>query len=237
MEKSALIIGANGGIGLALTKNLIERGYRVLASYRDEDRSKELLSLQADNLRTMKLDPLDEDSYSDSVILKEKFDLVINTIGILEGGKFYPEKSLRDINISQMQETFMANAFITPLLAKVIKPNLKKEAKFVAISAKVGSIEDNKMGGWYSYRASKAALNMFLKNISIEFGRGTKNLCVLAIHPGTTRTNLSKNFLKNTPYIVHPPEDCAENILNVILAKSKEDNGKFFSWDDKEIPW
>ena len=107
----------------------------------------------------------------------------------------------------------------------------------VTISAKVGSISDNKLGGWYGYRASKSALNMFIKNISIEYKNRKAPCIALAIHPGTTDTELSKPFIARSKLTIHTPEQTAENILNVIDSKRLEDSGKFLSWDGTEIAW
>jgi NAD(P)-dependent dehydrogenase (short-subunit alcohol dehydrogenase family) len=108
---------------------------------------------------------------------------------------------------------------------------------FATISAKVGSISDNRLGGWYAYRASKAALNMFIKNIAIEFARNKKKIILLSLHPGTTKTELSEPFTKNTKYQLHTPIETAKNLLSVIENKTLDDSGKFFSWDGEELPW
>jgi NAD(P)-dependent dehydrogenase (short-subunit alcohol dehydrogenase family) len=128
---------------------------------------------------------------------------------------------------------------ITPLLAKHFFELLKhkKPSVFAAISAKVGSIQDNQMGGWYGYRASKAALNMFLKNIALEFERRNAKTLVLALHPGTTVTELSKPFIAKTKYTLHTPEQTADNLLAVINEQDISSNKRFLSWDQTELPW
>lgn len=237
MRKTALVLGGNGGIGLALVKNLLEKDYKVISTYRDFRSSKQLNCLDHINHAPVKLDPFKCDDYASSGILDYRYTMVINTIGVLEVAGHRPEKSLKDISFDQMQKTFLINSFLTPFIGKMLKNNFEKESKFVVLSAKVGSIGDNQIGGWYSYRASKSALNMFLKTMSIEFSRGHNKVCVLAIHPGTTETSLSKNYIKNTSLKIHSSEKAAENILNVISSKTESDSGKFFSWDNKELPW
>lgn len=237
MKKNALIISGNGGIGLALVKKLLQENFSVVATYRSEKKSKDLISLKNENLKLKECDPLKED---DLIKLKKqcpKLDLLINCVGTLEFDGYTPEKSLRDIDLKQLEKYFLINNFLTPLIGKVFREHFNKNSKFVVLSAKVGSIEDNRLGGWYGYRASKAALNMFLKNIHIEFKRSRKDICVLSIHPGTTETNLSQNFLENFNLKVHKPHESANNIYNVIYSKGLSESGKFFSWDGEELPW
>ncbi len=125
------------------------------------------------------------------------------------------------------------------MLAKYLFPFLKNSspAVFASLSARVGSIRDNRSGGWYSYRASKSAHNMMLKNIALEFDRFRCNTLALALHPGTTKTKLSKPFLRNSRYTLHSPEQAASNLLDVILGKSLDCNGSFFDWEGKQIDW
>lgn len=241
----ALILGAGHGIGLALVKELLnQENIRVYATYRNQDKAKDLLELsnKNDNLKIERLDPLDEIKLDEfiEVIQSETqcLDIVINSIGTLHE-EYQPERSLKDINVKQLQHYFTVNSIITPIIAQKVQPLLSKEtiSIFTTISAKVGSIEDNKIGGWYGYRASKAALNMFLKNISIEFNRKRLKSIVLSIHPGTTITDLSKPFIANTKYQLHTPEDTAQNILKVLEDKTLESNGNFYSWDGESITW
>ncbi|MDX1321189.1 MAG: SDR family NAD(P)-dependent oxidoreductase, partial [Oceanospirillum sp.] len=128
----------------------------------------------------------------------------------------------------------------TLLLAQHFSSALKKSTRgiFAAVSAKVGSIEDNRLGGWYSYRASKAALNMALKTLSIEWQRSHKQLCVAALHPGTTDTGLSEPFQKNVPEgKLFTPEQTGHYLLNVLEQLTPEQTGSFFSWNGETLPW
>ena len=114
----------------------------------------------------------------------------------------------------------------------------KGKAAFTAISARVGSIADNRLGGWYAYRASKAAQNMFTKNLAIELGRRAKNLCVLALHPGTVDTGLSAPFQKNVPEEkLFSVERAAGQLLAIVRRATPAETGRFYAWDGAEIPW
>ncbi|SMF08164.1 SDR family NAD(P)-dependent oxidoreductase [Pseudobacteriovorax antillogorgiicola] len=245
---STLIIGAGHGIGLSLVESLLDRApeARIFASYRDATRSNKLMALAkqfSSRLKTYQWDPNSENNYKSFAEKIEAetqhIDLLINSIGFLHNSEFKPEKSLRDVNMDQLMESFRVNSVVTPLLARYFFHLLRHDQQscFASISAKVGSIEDNQLGGWYGYRASKAALNMFLKNISLEFKRRNCNTSVLSIHPGTTITELSEPFIARTKLKLHKPEETATNILNVIDREAATGSGKFFSWDGKELPW
>lgn len=246
-SKNALIIGGGHGIGLALVRQLLEISpeYKVVATYRVSANAMELVKLHQDypeQLRIFMIDPTSQTAVSDlSIDLSdsEKFDLIINSVGLLHSDNLSPEKSIRSFSTDLFMEVMKVNTVVTPLVAKYFEKLLRRDcaSALVSISAKVGSIQDNKMGGWHSYRASKAALNMLVKNISIEFAQKRNNCIVLALHPGTTDTNLSKPFTTNTSYKVHTPEETAKNILKVINHREISDSGKFLSWDGSEIEW
>lgn len=231
---NCLIIGAGHGIGFAIVENLMKsKSCNIQATYRDS--AKNMLSqIEHERIITYQCDPTNEAELTKVSKNLEKVDLLINCVGIL-GPQGKPEKSLRDIDISKLEETFRVNSFVTPLIAKVFKSKLNESASFVTLSAMVGSISDNHLGGWYGYRASKAALNMFIKTISIELGRLNKGYKVLAIHPGTTETDLSKNFLSGVKHKVWSPKGSAENILKVI--EDNKANGQFYNWNGEIIPW
>ena len=134
---------------------------------------------------------------------------------------------------------FKVNAVGFPLLAKHLKGKLEKDGstKIIAISAKVGSIDDNELGGWYGYRASKTALNMFVRNTAIELKRNNYDSSVYAINSGTTATDLSSGYLKNTKLKVHTTQETAANVLSVVNGLSHEDSGNFYSWDGTRLPF
>jgi NAD(P)-dependent dehydrogenase (short-subunit alcohol dehydrogenase family) len=170
---------------------------------------------------------------------KKNWDLIINCIGQLDGDFGGPEKSLNQINPLKLQQDFLVNACVTPLWLKYLRRQFPRDglSAFITLSARVGSIHDNQLGGWYGYRASKAALNMLIKTASIELKRSKIPCMLIAYHPGTTRTKLSENYLNNTPYTVHSPLECANNLLNQLENWQLEDSGHFYDWKGELIPW
>ena len=163
-------------------------------------------------------------------------DLCINTIGFLHNEQYQPEKSLRDINVDQLVHSFKVNTIITPLILKHLKNKFTDSSAYLVLGAKVGSIADNQMGGWYGYRASKTALNMILKNISIEFKRSKKGIRVLCFHPGTTETELSKPFLAGIKHKVWEVQEASDNLIKLI-EKVYPENELFYFWDGEVLPW
>lgn len=243
--KKVIIIGAGHGIGLALAQELSEDSTReVYCTYRNFSKASGLMELAEtrSNVKPTDCDPLDENqlqTLKSNLAENGKYQLIINTVGVLHSYNFGPEKSLRSINLENMEYIFKVNTLATPLLAKNLSSLIDKETTgaFVSLSAKLGSISDNELGGWYSYRASKAALNMFMKSISVEFKRMKLPTVVLSIHPGTTRTELTKPFIDNVKHKIWEPSESAKNILNVLEGKTIKDSGLFKNWDDSTLPW
>jgi len=164
------------------------------------------------------------------------FQLIINTIGILHSSDWMPEKKLDDLNAEQLMELMKINA-IGPALtirhfSRLLDP---QNSIMVTLSAKVGSIEDNRLGGWYSYRASKAALNMLIKTASIEWARTKPNTALISMHPGTVNSGLSKPF--RGEQIGRPAHDAAADMFRVIESLKKEDSGSFISYSGERLPW
>ena len=233
----AVVIGATGGIGhevvrqLAANKNA-EKVYAVSRSGKDFDK---------DNITSLKADVTDEESLKKAAAqIKEegKVQLVFVATGILHGKNLQPEKALKDLGMQQMDEIFKVNTFGPALVAKHFTPLLDGETQsvFAAISARVGSISDNRLGGWYSYRASKTALNMLLKGISIELGRTNKKAVVLGLHPGTVDTGLSEPFQKNVPEgKLFTPEYSAGKLLEVINSADKNSSGRVYDYAGEEV--
>lgn len=165
-------------------------------------------------------------------------DLVIVANGILHDGPLMPEKSLRDLSAENFQRLFEVNTIAPALITKYFVPKLNKEQPsiFAALSARVGSISDNELGGWYAYRASKAALNMIIKNTSIEIARKNKQAIIVGLHPGTVESNLSKPFQGNVAEgKLFTPEYSAGKLLEVLERLTPEQTGKCIGWDGKEI--
>ena len=169
-----------------------------------------------------------------------RLDWVIVAAGVLHGDDLAPEKSLRELSASSFEQNFLANTIGPALVAKHFLPRLHrdKRAVFAALSARVGSIADNRLGGWYAYRASKAALNMFVKTASIEIGRRQPHALVVALHPGTVASKLSAPFQARVPKdkLFHA-DYAAQRLVEVLQGLTPQDSGKVFAWDGKEIPY
>ncbi len=169
-----------------------------------------------------------------------RLDRLVNVAGILHEGALGPEKKLADIDPAHLHRVFAVNAFGPLLVAKHFARFLVhgEPAVLANLSARVGSIGDDRLGGWYAYRASKAAQNMFTKNLSIELARHSKALAVIALHPGTVDTALSAPFTRRVPKEkLFDTERAARQLLAVIDGVTAEDTGRFFAWDGTEIPW
>ncbi|MDY6782995.1 MAG: SDR family NAD(P)-dependent oxidoreductase [Cyanobacteriota bacterium] len=248
-QLNTLIVGASGGIGGAFVRQLLADNSiaTVCATYRRRESASTLLTLEnqyPDKLTCFPLDTTQEEQIVE-VVQKlsasiEKLHLVINCVGILHEGELQPEKSLRQLNAEHLLRYFQVNSIGTALLAKHLLPLLRHGDRsiFAAISAKIGSIGDNRLGGWYGYRASKAALNMLLRTIAIEYRRKTPRTIVTALHPGTTDTQLSEPFQKNVPAEkLFSVERCATQLLAVIDGLEENQSGQFFSWDGQPLPW
>ena len=171
---------------------------------------------------------------------KKPLRLVINTSGFLHSNLIKPEKRLSHINRSNLVKNFSINAFAPILIAKSIEKFIRPELpfSFASLSARVGSIGDNRLGGWYSYRASKAAQNQFLKTLSIEWRRKFPLSIVSLLHPGTCDTKLSKPFQSTVPKNkLFTPSQSTEYLINIISEQKPSDSGKFLAWDSSVIPW
>jgi len=246
-QGTALIVGASQGIGLGFVRHLLadDRLHRVYATYRNPDTAAELFALQSSpRLTCLSLDATEEGEIAQRAAniqaQGDALDLVINCVGVLHEGDLQPEKGLRQIDAAKLLQYFQVNSIPTVLLAKHLQPLLKKSDRsvFATISAKVGSIEDNRLGGWYGYRASKAALNMLIKTITIEYSRKNPRTIAVALHPGTTDTRLSQPFQRNVPpEKLFPVERTVAQLMAVIEGLTEQDTGAFFSWDGGRLPW
>lgn len=242
--KAALIVGAGQGIGLGFVQQMLQtdRPQRIYATYRNPQ--SELLTLSDSRLQCLPMDITEEDQIA-AVVEKIRSEVkalhtVINCVGVLHDGTMQPEKSLRQINAEQLLRYFQVNSIGAVLLAKQVQPLLKHgdRAIFATISAKVGSIGDNQLGGWYGYRASKAALNMLMKNTAIEYKRTCPRAIVVTLHPGTTDTQLSQPFQRNVPpEKLFSVDRTVQQLLEVIDRLQESDSGEFFSWNGDRLPW
>ena len=180
-------------------------------------------------------------SFEDKIsLLKKPLRLVINTSGFLHSSHLKPEKRLAHVNRSNIIKNFSINSIAPILIAKSIEKFIRPELpfSFASLSARVGSIGDNRLGGWYSYRASKAAQNQFLKTLSIEWRRKFPLSIVSILHPGTCDTKLSKPFQSAVPKDkLFSPDQSTEYLINIISAQKPSDSGNFLAWDTSVIPW
>lgn len=192
----------------------------------------------AEKIEPVQLDLTSEDQVAQTIKELEHLDGVINTVGILHNDLHQPEKSIRRFKPEGLALSIERNLLPTMLLAKHSTPLLKKSpaGMFAAISAKVGSIEDNRLGGWYSYRASKAALNMTLKTLAIEWQFALPNCSVAALHPGTVASPLSEPFSKNAAHVMSP-EESAGHLKKILDDLSPKTSGRFWAWNGDELPW
>ncbi len=247
---TAVVQGSSRGIGLGLVRYLLdqERAGQIIACARDPESSSglaELVESHGPRLQTQRLDVTDAQQLKALADRLQEEDLrphlVLNVAGILHGDNgLAPEKRLEDLDFEQLQRVFAVNAFGPALLCRYLLPVMAGDGKAVlaALSARVGSIGDNRLGGWYAYRSSKAALNQFLKTASIEARRRFKNVVIAALHPGTTDTDLSRPFQANVPENkLFSTEYVAERLLSVIDQIDLDDSGGFFAWDGEAIPW
>ncbi|MEO0371980.1 MAG: SDR family NAD(P)-dependent oxidoreductase [Pseudomonadota bacterium] len=220
--ENALIIGASGGIGSALADALAGQGVQVTG-----------LSRRADDL-----DITDEVSVSNAMqALEGPYDLIFVATGGLEISGFGPEKTIKDVTAAAMLAQFKLNTMGPALILKHAQRLLPKDrrAVFAALSARVGSIGDNQLGGWYSYRTAKAALNQIVHGAAIELGRSHKQAICVALHPGTVATSLTQKYAGRHPTV--SPDEAALNLIHVMNGLTPADTGGFFDWQGKRIPW
>ena len=222
----ALVIGASGGIGQAFVQTL-----------QADPRCASVVTLSRQSAPRIDFD--DETSVADAATRLAgggKFHLIINAAGLLHSAAFMPEKKLADLSYAQLEATFRVNTFGPALVLRHFSPLLDGQRGVLAvISAKVGSIEDNRLGGWYSYRASKAALNMLLKTAAIEVKRSNPNAVLVSLHPGTVSTGLSRPF--KGAQIGRAALDAARDMLGVMDQVTPADTGSFFAYDGTRLPW
>ncbi|MFM8608944.1 MAG: SDR family NAD(P)-dependent oxidoreductase [Burkholderiaceae bacterium] len=225
----ALVIGAHGAIGAAL-----------VAQLRADARFGEVIALSRQSQPA--IDHADEASIGAAAQAVRaqtggaSFARIVVATGTLHGPQGMPEKRLAELNYASLEQVFRINTFGPALLLRHFAPMLDKQHGVMALlSAKVGSIGDNRLGGWYGYRASKAALNMLIRTASIELRRTHPGACVAALHPGTVKSALSRPFRGDE--IGVEPALAAQRLLQVIDGLGAEDNGGFFSWDGQVLPW
>lgn len=232
----AIVVGASGGIGNAFLHYLNENSdFDIISTY-----SRHQPENRIPSVNYQQLDITDESAVESFSKAIDDLGLFINAAGFLHTGQFSPEKSTRHINKDYFIESMTVNALPTLLFSRYLASKFrhKQPAVFATVSARVGSIEENYLGGWYSYRASKAALNQVLKTLSIEWRRNLPNVCVAALHPGTTDTALSQPFQKNVPEgQLFTADQSVSYMMTVIESLKPELSGRFWSFDGTELPW
>ena len=237
MVNNISILGGSGAIGSSFTLQLSFSYPNATINVFSRQLPEKMLPNVIYNI----INYQDETSIEESALVASKdkpIDMVIIATGILHEGKLMPEKSLKDLSAEKLQRLFEVNTIVPLLIAKHFLPKLSRETRsiFATLSARVGSISDNQLGGWYSYRASKAALNMIIKNIAIEISRFNKKAIIVGLHPGTVDSNLSKPFQRNVPYgKLFTPEYSTQKLLEVLTSLTSKQSGKCFAWDGKEI--
>ncbi|WP_395008355.1 SDR family NAD(P)-dependent oxidoreductase [Undibacterium sp.] len=222
----ACVIGASGAIGAAFVHAL-----------QNDPRCAQVIALHRNSVPAIDLsDEASIETAAAAIKSQGPFQLIIHAAGILHQQEFMPEKKLGDLNIAQMQTTFMVNTFGPAIVLRHFSKLLDRQrGVFALLSAKVGSIEDNRLGGWYSYRASKAALNMMIKTAAIEIKRTQPNAIVFAMHPGTVNSALSQPF--RGAEIGRPAEQAANEMLEVIDRLQLDDHAGFLSYKGEILPW
>ncbi|MDF0542289.1 SDR family NAD(P)-dependent oxidoreductase [Sphingobium sp. H39-3-25] len=231
-KASAVVIGASGGIGGAFEAALIEEGGFELVHGFARSRT-----------GAQYLDLLDEASVAAAAAHVAKGPaptLVIVATGLLHAGDRGPEKALRDLDPEWLAQLYAVNAIGPALVAKHFLPIMPRSGRtvFAALSARVGSIGDNRLGGWHGYRASKAALNMLVRNLAIEERRRNDRAIVVTLHPGTVDTALSRPFQQNVQDgRLFDPERAALQLLDVIEGLKVPDSGKHFDFEGEEVPF
>jgi NAD(P)-dependent dehydrogenase (short-subunit alcohol dehydrogenase family) len=222
----ALVIGASGGIGSAF-----------VAQLQSDTRCASVQGLHRQSLPPVDYD--DEHSIASAAAALQggpPLNLLLVATGVLHGPGFGPEKRLADLNYPSMEAVFRINVIGPTLVLRHFAPLLCKQRSLLAVlSAKVGSIEDNRLGGWTSYRASKAALNMVLKTAAIELRRSHAGAVLVALHPGTVKSALSRPFRGDE--IGQAPDAAATQMLAVLDGLTPEDSGCFVSYSGQRLPW
>lgn len=219
--EQVLVIGASGGIGSALCAALESKGFDVIRRSRSGDG----------------FDVTDEDSVARGLDGLGDLAGVIVASGALEIDGAEPEKTVKAISAKAMADQFALNAIGPALVLKHVPDLLRRDGRavFAVLSARVGSIGDNGIGGWISYRAAKAAVNQVMRTGAIELARTHPQAICVALHPGTVKTSFTEKYLGRHPAV--EPEEAAENLLRVIAGLTPEQSGQFFDWAGKEVPW
>lgn len=235
MKENIIIAGSSGAIGGEFTELYANNSNveKIIALSRKpiNTNHNKIQSVEIDYYNEATFKNLDEISQLDSI------SKIIIATGILHTDQIRPEKSIDSIAGEDMRKVFQVNVFGPILLVKKLLPLIKKSkgVKIVFLTARVGSISDNVLGGWHSYRSSKSALNMMIKNLAIELKRLNKEHVVIGIHPGTVKSHLSEPFLRHVKHDIFNPKESVDLMTQVISKVSQTDSGKCFDFSGKVI--
>ena len=235
MTKSVAVIGANGALGSTFIQKYLQDP-EVSTIYAFSRVKPDNL---ANNVIWSHIDYFHEDTIEAAAkSVEHKLDVIVVAIGILHTTTISPEKSLKELNMVNMQTVYAANTIAPALIAKHFLAHLATDRKaiFCVMSARVGSISDNMLGGWFSYRASKAALNMTIKNIAVEFCRFHKETVIVALHPGTVDSYLSEPYKgRIAPEKLFSPDFAVSKLLDVMANLKPQDSGWCYAYDGMKI--
>jgi NAD(P)-dependent dehydrogenase (short-subunit alcohol dehydrogenase family) len=223
----ALVIGSSGGIGKALATRLkVDRRFEMVATLSRTEDGLEITDERVVEAHARRL-----------ADMRSRFDLIINATGALVIEGRVPEKTIKAISADDMVRQFYVNAIGPALLLKHFHHLLPRQGRsvFASLSARVGSIGDNRLGGWISYRAAKAAQNQIVKTAALEIARTHPDAIVVALHPGTVATALSKPFVADRQ--TTPADEAARRLIEVIEHLQADATGRFFSHDGSVIEW
>jgi NAD(P)-dependent dehydrogenase (short-subunit alcohol dehydrogenase family) len=232
---TACVFGASGGIGAAITRQL-QDDPRVSVIHAG---ARSALT-GGPKIKTFRFDLTDETSIADAAASIGPVDLIIVATGFLHDSELKPEKSFRSQSPQSYARAFSLNATGPALIGKHFLPLLPRDrwCAFAAFSARVSSVRDNRLGGWHAYRASKAALNMIVRNFAIELARSHQGAIAVTLHPGTVDTMLSGPFQANiVPGKLFTPDFAAEKLLAIIFGLKAEQSGSLIAWDGQQIPF
>lgn len=225
----SVVIGSTGGLGRALVAELRSRGDAVIGLARTPSGDAPAIDIT---------DEASIATAADAVRTGGPISTVIMATGLLHGDRLGPEKKLDELNGSRLLRLFEVNAIGPALVAKHFLPLLPRRDRgvFAALSARVGSISDNRLGGWYGYRASKAALNMLIRTMAIEVARSRPNAVCVGLHPGTVDTPLSKPYQAGVPSgRLFTTSVSASHLVDVLEQLTPDQSGRCFAWDGREI--
>ena len=230
------IIGASGAIGKEFVNQYAQNSSNIIHAF-----SRSEVTFTSSNVKTHFIDIENETSIKDSVEIATKdkeLDIVIVATGMLHNNEIMPEKSLKELSSEKFHKLFSINTIAPAIIAKYYLPKLNKDNKslFAALSARVSSVSDNRLGGWYAYRSAKAGLNMVLKNAAIEIARTNKNAIIAGLHPGTVDSNLSKPFQSFVkPEKLFTAEFSVRQLISVLDGLNSGDSGNLYDFNGLKI--